>query len=209
MKEVMGSLGTLGTLGTRRMVQDILRSPIVPSTVSPCVCHNIHRHYHHYASFNMNAIARPFQLLSSQKCQPFIQRIPYSNYFSQLRLSNSWIRQGPGQRRSQPPRSRKVSRSETSQQQENQQYGNGFNYNNPTYNYYNVPPPSPAANFYTPPDPSKVTSGSVISNFSSAGELLSHSALVVVRQLEMFNVFLGFEQANKYAIMDTLGNHVG
>lgn len=147
------------------------------------------------------------------------QRISNNYNYNQLRLSNSWIRQqGPGQRRTTPPsRSRRASRSDTTQQDQQQQQPQqpptspyGYNYNNnPTYSYYNVPPPSPAANLYIPPDPSKVVSGSVISNASSAGDLLAHSALVVVRQLEMFNVFLGFEQANKYAIMDTLGNHVG
>ena len=35
--------------------------------------------------------------------------------------------------------------------------------------------------------------------------ILNHSALVIQRQLEMMNVFLGFEQANKYIIMDGKG----
>lgn len=29
------------------------------------------------------------------------------------------------------------------------------------------------------------------------------------RQLEMMNIFLGFEQANRYALLDPLGNPVG
>lgn len=39
--------------------------------------------------------------------------------------------------------------------------------------------------------------------------ILSNSSIVVQRQLEMMNVFLGFEQANKYIIMDPSGGHIG
>jgi hypothetical protein len=39
--------------------------------------------------------------------------------------------------------------------------------------------------------------------------LLDNSAIVVQRQLEMMNVLMGFEQANRYIIMDPLGNHIG
>ncbi|OJD19197.1 hypothetical protein AJ78_00810 [Emergomyces pasteurianus Ep9510] len=42
-----------------------------------------------------------------------------------------------------------------------------------------------------------------------AAGLLSNSGLVVQRQLEMMNVLLGFEQANRYTILDAQGNHVG
>lgn len=42
-----------------------------------------------------------------------------------------------------------------------------------------------------------------------AAALLSHSSLVVTRQIEMMNIFLGFEQANRYVIMDPQGNHIG
>lgn len=42
-----------------------------------------------------------------------------------------------------------------------------------------------------------------------AAHLLTHSAIVIQRQLEMMNVMIGFEQANKYVIMDGLGNHIG
>lgn len=40
-------------------------------------------------------------------------------------------------------------------------------------------------------------------------EILSHKTLAIERQVEFMNVFLGFEQANRYAILDTLGNHIG
>jgi len=39
--------------------------------------------------------------------------------------------------------------------------------------------------------------------------LLENDALVVVRQIEMLNIFIGFEQANRYAILDQNGNNVG
>jgi len=39
--------------------------------------------------------------------------------------------------------------------------------------------------------------------------LLQNDTLVVVRQLEMLNVFMGFEQANRYSILDPAGNNVG
>lgn len=39
--------------------------------------------------------------------------------------------------------------------------------------------------------------------------LLDNSTLVIQRQLEMMNVLMGFEQANRYVIMDPHGNHIG
>lgn len=42
-----------------------------------------------------------------------------------------------------------------------------------------------------------------------ATNILSNSAIVVTRQLELMNVMLGFEQANRYVIMDPQGNHIG
>ena len=49
----------------------------------------------------------------------------------------------------------------------------------------------------------------VLTEKHPAANLLSHSSLVVTRQLEMMNVMLGFEQANRYVIMDPQGNHIG
>lgn len=42
-----------------------------------------------------------------------------------------------------------------------------------------------------------------------ATTILNEPTIIVERQIEMMNVFLGFEQANKYAIMDVLGNKIG
>ncbi|KIW79609.1 hypothetical protein Z517_06221 [Fonsecaea pedrosoi CBS 271.37] len=42
-----------------------------------------------------------------------------------------------------------------------------------------------------------------------ATDILSQSGIVVQRQLEMMNVLIGFEQANRYVILDPHGNHIG
>lgn len=49
------------------------------------------------------------------------------------------------------------------------------------------------------------------SNPDSGGltKLLANDALVVVRQIEMLNLFMGFEVANRYAINDVEGNVLG
>lgn len=49
----------------------------------------------------------------------------------------------------------------------------------------------------------------VIKPDSIGAALLTQPALVVGRELEMMNVFLGYEQANRYKMMDPQGNHVG
>ena len=42
-----------------------------------------------------------------------------------------------------------------------------------------------------------------------AMSILANSSLVITRQLELMNVMVGFEQANKYVIMDAQGQHIG
>lgn len=49
----------------------------------------------------------------------------------------------------------------------------------------------------------------VVKPDSTGAALLTQPALVVGRELEMMNVFLGYEQANRYKMMDPQGNHVG
>lgn len=49
----------------------------------------------------------------------------------------------------------------------------------------------------------------VLNERHPATSILSHSAIVVTRQLELMNVMIGFEQANKYVIMDPRGGHIG
>ncbi|EER27764.1 Scramblase family protein [Coccidioides posadasii C735 delta SOWgp] len=57
---------------------------------------------------------------------------------------------------------------------------------------------------HIPEDPS-----AVLKDGHPATRILANSGLVVQRQLEMMNVLLGFEQANRYTILDAHGNHVG
>ncbi|CAO2647226.1 Nn.00g081480.m01.CDS01 [Neocucurbitaria sp. VM-36] len=57
---------------------------------------------------------------------------------------------------------------------------------------------------YIPEDPH-----GVLKETHPAMRLLDNSAIVVQRQLEMMNVLMGFEQANRYVIMDPHGNHIG
>ncbi|KAL6154706.1 hypothetical protein ACJQWK_01210 [Exserohilum turcicum] len=57
---------------------------------------------------------------------------------------------------------------------------------------------------YMPEDPD-----AVLKQTHPAMRLLDNSSLIVQRQLEMMNVLMGFEQANRYVIMDPHGNHIG
>ncbi|EMD67360.1 hypothetical protein GGP41_007269 [Bipolaris sorokiniana] len=57
---------------------------------------------------------------------------------------------------------------------------------------------------YMPEDPH-----AVLKQSHPAMRLLDNSSLIVQRQLEMMNVLMGFEQANRYVIMDPHGNHIG
>ncbi|KAI1943598.1 hypothetical protein LOZ66_000181 [Ophidiomyces ophidiicola] len=57
---------------------------------------------------------------------------------------------------------------------------------------------------HIPEDP-----GAVLEDGHPATKILANSGLVVQRQLEMMNVLLGFEQANRYTIFDAQGNLVG
>lgn len=49
----------------------------------------------------------------------------------------------------------------------------------------------------------------VLKETHPAMRILDNSAIVIQRQLEMMNVLMGFEQANRYVIMDPHGNHIG
>lgn len=57
---------------------------------------------------------------------------------------------------------------------------------------------------YMPEDPN-----GVLKETHPVMRLLDNSTLVIQRQLEMMNVLMGFEQANRYVIMDPHGNHIG
>lgn len=49
----------------------------------------------------------------------------------------------------------------------------------------------------------------VLNSNSPGASILANSALMVGRQLEMLNVLLGYEQANKYSIKNSQGQDVG
>ncbi|KAF9962899.1 hypothetical protein BGZ65_007293 [Modicella reniformis] len=49
----------------------------------------------------------------------------------------------------------------------------------------------------------------VLQPHDTASKLLSQPALIMTRQIEMMNVLVGFEQANKYTIVDPSGTPVG
>ncbi|KAJ2763691.1 hypothetical protein IWQ57_005480, partial [Coemansia nantahalensis] len=58
-------------------------------------------------------------------------------------------------------------------------------------------------------DGGAVAAGPVIGPGHPAWALLQQPLLQVTRQMEMLNVFLGFEQANRYALVDGEGRAVG
>ena len=49
----------------------------------------------------------------------------------------------------------------------------------------------------------------VLQSNHPANSILSNPSIIVHRQLEMMNVLLGFEQANKYAVLNPEGAHIG
>lgn len=57
--------------------------------------------------------------------------------------------------------------------------------------------------------PPPVAPGDLLNMNDAAARILSEPSLVVVRQIEMMNVFLGFEQANRYRLVNTKGEDVG
>lgn len=57
---------------------------------------------------------------------------------------------------------------------------------------------------HVPEDPN-----GILTSDHPATSILANSAIVVTRQLELMNVMVGFEQANKYVIMNPQGNHIG
>jgi len=60
------------------------------------------------------------------------------------------------------------------------------------------------AEVHCPEDPN-----AVLKSNHPAAKILEKSAIVIEREVEMMNIMLGFEQANKYRILDPQGNHLG
>lgn len=49
----------------------------------------------------------------------------------------------------------------------------------------------------------------IIGTSDPVTQILNQPTLVIQRQIEFMNLFLGFEQANKYSVMDSMGNQLG
>jgi len=87
---------------------------------------------------------------------------------------------------------------------------NRINANNFTERFSKKREQKDAPSEYTKMQPHVIQkSFEVLNRSHPMASILQNSALAVARQLEMLNVFLGFEQANKYAILDPNGNCVG
>ncbi|KAH1525914.1 hypothetical protein KXX18_003474 [Aspergillus fumigatus] len=81
----------------------------------------------------------------------------------------------------------------------------------PTATESNMPTPNydPAQNTLLSPVHIPEDPNGVLKETHPAMGILANSGLVIQRQLELMNVMIGFEQANKYVIMDANGNHIG
>lgn len=53
------------------------------------------------------------------------------------------------------------------------------------------------------------SSGGYLQYSDGIADMVSQPCLVMERQMEMMNVFLGFEQQNRYAVLDINGHHLG
>ncbi|WRT69687.1 uncharacterized protein IL334_006677 [Kwoniella shivajii] len=102
------------------------------------------------------------------------------------------------------PRRRPILPSETNQHPAETPPGPYPQYDFDQFNPSRVQPPVPSRPINIPPDPQ-----GILKDNHAAREILGHESLVIVRQLEMLNVFMGFEQANRYAIHSPDGQHVG
>ncbi|XP_004363731.2 scramblase [Capsaspora owczarzaki ATCC 30864] len=59
-------------------------------------------------------------------------------------------------------------------------------------------------------DPALLGTGNeVLNSDSPSAPLLSHAGLIISRQIELANLLIGFEQANRYELRDPLGNQAG
>lgn len=68
----------------------------------------------------------------------------------------------------------------------------------------NAPDNNLLAPVHVPEDPD-----GVLKEKHPAAQILFNSAIVIQRKLELMNLTIGFEQANKYVILDPQGNHLG
>lgn len=72
------------------------------------------------------------------------------------------------------------------------------------YQYYEGDPSQHRTVFESPPNPN-----GIITPEDPVYDILKEPTLVIERQIEMMNIFLGFEQANHYKIMNLMGQQIG
>ncbi|KAJ5647325.1 Scramblase-domain-containing protein [Penicillium lividum] len=128
--------------------------------------------------------------------------VPSQRALSSLRSRNTRGSRPILRPRNQPPRHTPKA-PETSETPDNSDPTNPQPQDGPNPHY------DPAKNtllspVYMPEDPN-----GVLKENHPATSILANSGLVVQRQLEMMTLMVGFEQANKYVIMDAQGNHIG
>ncbi|KAL3459842.1 Scramblase-domain-containing protein [Aspergillus heterothallicus] len=126
-------------------------------------------------------------------------RVPAARWFQQPRAFASSFRgrsnsRGPRNSIRRPP---PIRREVTPQEQQIGNTGAPVTNYDPSQNTLLSP-------VYIPEDPH-----GVLKESHPATGILANSGLVIQRQLELMNVMIGFEQANKYVILDAAGNHVG
>ncbi|KAJ6022089.1 hypothetical protein N7540_007593 [Penicillium herquei] len=127
----------------------------------------------------------------------WLQEIPLRRAISTGRSRN--VRLGPRGSINRPQRSQPVQRDAPNEPE--QSIPSPSDTPNPDYDPSQNTLLSPV---HIPEDPN-----AVLKENHPATNLLANSGLVVQRQLEMMTVMVGFEQANKYVIMDAQGNHIG
>ncbi|KAE8145944.1 Scramblase-domain-containing protein [Aspergillus avenaceus] len=119
-------------------------------------------------------------------------------------LSSSFTRRvNPRGPRNSVRRPEPIRRDSPAAQQPEQLDSSTNNLNNPNPNY------DPTQNTLLSPVHIPEDPHAVLKDSHPAMGILANSGLVIQRQLELMNVMIGFEQANKYVIMDANGNHIG
>ncbi|ODQ68028.1 Scramblase-domain-containing protein [Nadsonia fulvescens var. elongata DSM 6958] len=93
------------------------------------------------------------------------------------------------------------------QQQQQQQYEKQqqYQYDSPNRQTQG----QPAYEHYYPYSFNVPNPGGILQPSDALVRILEQPTIVLERKVEFMNLFLGFEQANRYTIMDPVGNHIG
>ncbi|KAJ5948932.1 hypothetical protein N7454_002239 [Penicillium verhagenii] len=132
-----------------------------------------------------------------------LRNVPSQQAYSTLRSRNTRGSRGIFRPQQKQPTRKASEEPETPESPNTSENANPQPQDGPNLNY------DPSKNtllspVYMPEDPN-----GVLKENHPATQILANSGLVVQRQLEMMNLMIGFEQANKYVIMDAQGNHIG